>query len=292
MKVLHYLPLLALLAGACQQQPPTRAFAAAEAIPEAVAVSTSSKKLTPDMRAFLKDNDLSPLWHTLANREEHRNVVHNGFFGADNYRIEFVFTSITRDASDPALFLVTGKNRHKKTITPFTGSIRITQLLDEQANPTSVLLEDSMCIALGSFEFSEQLGTDTDGVFRGTMVLDFFRNDEEELYMYLFAGGKYGARGSGYQFMGNWVSKSANKTKPVMFAAYFDAVANRVLEDFDIGERSVVINPKYAKQGWENYWENDEWWAEPGSVTARANDSTKAGPNSELPKILLKVSAN
>jgi hypothetical protein len=280
MKLLHSLPLLALLAGACQQQSPTGAIAAAKATtvvataeakatPQAVAVSTSSPKLTPDMLAFLKDNDLSPLWRTLAKREDDEYAVHNGFFGVDNYRIEFVFTSITRDATDPALFLVTGKNRYKETITPFVGSIRITQLLDH----TSVLLKDSMCIALGSFEFSEQRDTDTDGVFRGTMALDFFRDDEGKLVLFPFAGAEYGARGSGYQFTGNWVSKSTHKTKPVMFAAYFEAIVERVLEDFNIGDRSGVVDPKYAKLGWENYWKNDEWWAEPGTVTARADDS-------------------
>ena len=231
-------------------------------------------KLTPEMLAFLKDNDLSPLWRTIAQHEDNEDVIHNGFFGVDNYRIEFVFTSITRDASDPALFLVTGKNRYKKTITPFTGSIRITQLLDQQSSiPGAMeLVEDSVRVVLGNFEFSEQLGTRTDGVFQGTMALDFFRNEEGELEIYNFPGGKYGAKGTGYQFTGNWVSKSTHKTKPVMFAAFFSVMANKVLENFNIGEREIVINPKYTKLGWEDYWANDEWWAEPGTETAQAND--------------------
>ncbi|MBD2767042.1 hypothetical protein IC235_03930 [Hymenobacter sp. BT664] len=285
MKLLPFLPLLALLAGACQQQSPRQATVAttvatvttatpAEITPGAVALRTSSTKLTPDMLAFLQDNDLSPLWRNLAQHQEHELAVHNGFFGVDNYRIEFVFTSITRDATDPALFLVTGKNRYKKTISPFTGSIRITQLLNEQpSTPDIELQEDVVRVALGTFEFSEQLGTRTDGIFRGTMALDFFFNKNGNLEVYPFSGGKYGARGAGYRFTGNWASKSTNKTKPVMFAAQFDEIANEVLEDFSIGERDLELNPKYAKLGWENYWENEEWWAEPGAALAQVGNS-------------------
>jgi hypothetical protein len=42
-----------------------------------------------------------------------------------------------------------------------------------------------------------------------------------------------------------------------------------IFRDFIIGERDMDFNPKYAKLGWNSYWENEEWWAEPGKVTAK-----------------------
>ena len=30
----------------------------------------------------------------------------------------------------------------------------------------------------------------------------------------------------------------------------------------NIGARDAHINPRYARVGWNTYWQNDEWWVE------------------------------
>ena len=35
-----------------------------------------------------------------------------------------------------------------------------------------------------------------------------------------------------------------------------------LIKDFGIGDRGAQVNPKYAKLGWNELWENDEWWAD------------------------------
>jgi hypothetical protein len=46
------------------------------------------------------------------------------------------------------------------------------------------------------------------------------------------------------------------------------AVTHQVMKRFDIGERGSHINPKYARVGWNSFWENKEWWAD-GQVARR-----------------------
>ncbi|UYZ63828.1 hypothetical protein [Hymenobacter weizhouensis] len=262
----------------CQQQPATKTAVAApvpiaaatvaQAAPAAKPVEAPKPQLTLEMRAFLKANDLSPLWRTVI---EDENPVQNGFFGKDNYRIEFVFTSVKRDESNPALFHVEGKNRFKKIITPFSGTIYLTQLLDQQpedeASGLSTVLNSY--VVLGDFAFIEQAAAAA-GRFRGTVMLDLHIDDNGLPQREYSLGGKHGALGAGYIFKGEWVSASTKKTKSVVFADDFLRVGDTVLEDFSIGERGEGVNPKYAKLGWDTYWENEEWWAEPGTVTAQA----------------------
>jgi hypothetical protein len=38
--------------------------------------------------------------------------------------------------------------------------------------------------------------------------------------------------------------------------------ANDILADFSYGERDIQINEKYVHLGWDNYWEQDEWWVD------------------------------
>jgi hypothetical protein len=40
------------------------------------------------------------------------------------------------------------------------------------------------------------------------------------------------------------------------------AVAPFVFKDFMLDERMGQINPKYAKLGWNEFWSNEEWWAD------------------------------
>ena len=269
---------------ACQQQPAvkTAAVVPAEIVvsvaptPKLIVVDTAhiaTPLLTPEMREFLSKYSVSALWKTAA--EGNDSPVINGFFGEDHYRIEFVFTSLTQDPVDKSLFHVTGQNRYRRTITPFSGSIQLNQIQNQPAEDSlGEVMSANSHIASGTFRFVEQSGKPTDGLFEGTTALDFYVNEGGKLERDYSRGSNYGALGSGYKFEGIWTGNNSSKTKPVLFADNFLELSNTVLKDFAIGERDVSINPKYAKLGWDTYWENDEWWAAPGPATARA-----AAPN-------------
>jgi hypothetical protein len=69
-------------------------------------------------------------------------------------------------------------------------------------------------------------------------------------------------RGSGIRYDGIWKSYKTGKTKPVIWAKDIFRFANDILKDFSVGEREVEINPIYRNLGWDDYWENMEWWVD------------------------------
>ncbi len=197
----------------------------------------------------------------------------NGFYGDNRYRIEFVFTKVVKSTTDPALYFVEGKNRHKKTVTPFHGTMRIGQVrafsdpnMDEDETD-AIGFGDKYAVA-GTFEFPEdsaQLATS--GLFKGNFKLDFveIKNAEantatKDLW---FFSDDAPASGSGYRFDGTWASYvKKDMVKPVIWSRDLFRFANGVLKDFSYGERDIEINPAYRALGWDNYWDAEEWWTD------------------------------
>jgi hypothetical protein len=190
----------------------------------------------------------------------------NGFYGDDRYRIEFVFTEFTRDAKDPFLYHVKGKNRFKKTISYFSGTARIGQIrtfMDPNLDTSEVsgLGFEQMYTTAGSFELYEDSTLSTSGAFRGTFAADFGITPEGP-QLWFFTDGTE-AKGTGFMFDGYWTSyKNAQNSKPVLWARDIFRIANNILKDFAYGERDVEINSQYRHLGWDNFWEAEEWWHE------------------------------
>ncbi|WP_210114267.1 hypothetical protein [Hymenobacter aquaticus] len=275
---------LALLGSACQHKPALREAAPAPAAVEAPAAATArpaapaaAPALTAEMRTFLQQNDLSALWQNkVENRREY--PAFSGFFGADHYRIGFVFSRVTQDAQRPEVFHVQGKNQFKKVVTPFEGTLTVTQIadLDSYMDLDSVAMRTARAYTVtADFVLRENPAAKTAGVFRGTGHLDLYRTADGTMDQLIGMPGvadKNPTKGSGLLFAGEWTSNSTGRRKPVLLANDVFVIAPAVLKDFGIGERGGEINPKYAKLGWTAIWENEEWWAEPGSgpVTAQA----------------------
>jgi hypothetical protein len=193
---------------------------------------------------------------------------HNGFYGEDRYRIEYLFESAKRDDKDPTLIHVKGRNRYKKTITPFAGTIRITQI-SEFTDPNLDTSEVSgmhvraLYAAQGEFELKEDAIGNTSGVFKGKLKMEFFTRDDEYPTDLWFYSEQLPSGGGGYRMDGTWTSyTNPSLVKPVIMGHDFFRIANGILKDFSMGEREVEINEKYRSLGWETYWENDEWWHE------------------------------
>ncbi|OON69262.1 hypothetical protein B0919_08170 [Hymenobacter sp. CRA2] len=223
-------------------------------------------------QAFLARHDLKTLWLPVKAEGEWGGYegpepVQNGFFGADHYRIEFALLSVVRDAKQPQLYHVKGKNRYKGRITPFSGTITITKVYQ---NPPAKDVNDQpvpQYTVVGPFELREDATTPGSGTFKGTVAADVTVWNDGRVE--LDVQPNTAAANCGYKFSGQWVSARTGQVKPVLWGDNLNAVSRQLFSDFMVGERMPHVNPKYAKLGWNRIWDNDEWWAEtPANATA------------------------
>ncbi len=210
--------------------------------------------------AFLKKNRFDSLFVA------EYNYPVNGFYGNDRYRIEFIFDACTQDKTDPSVYHVKGRDRHKKEITAFEGTFKVNRLRSfEDPNLDAAEVGDmgvtKMYAAEGVFEFAEDKKSAYGGLFKGTVKFEFSTATEQGGISLWFYSKDLPSAGGGYRFDGTWTSyKKADMVKPVIFAADLFRFANDILKDFSMGEREVEINKQYQNLGWKDIWENEEWW--------------------------------
>ena len=211
-----------------------------------------------DAIAVLTQNDMSELL-----KQEY---PANGFYGDDHYRIEFVVQEVKRDEVDARLYHIKGKNRFKKTITPFVGTVRlktISEMIDPNIDTTEtgdLYFVKSYSVG-GEFDIREDSTMKSSGIFKGVVNLDFATKVDGLRELWFFSP-ETAAKGGGIKYDGTWTSYSKDQTKPVMWAADIFQFANSILKNFSIGERDVEISKEYRHLGWDNFWENDEWWVD------------------------------
>ncbi|MCB2379523.1 hypothetical protein LGH70_18140 [Hymenobacter sp. BT635] len=275
-KPLYLLSFVLVFAAACQQQTvPVQVSATAvtvPAAPKAAALPTPAPATvatavpTPEMLAFLRQyavgkllvRDDGPL---------------NGFIGPEHYRTELVLTAVVPDSSQSNLYRVSGKSRYKNVMTPLSGSITLTQLFD-QANVAGLDKNkhqepENTYSAVGTFELVEDSTVRGAGRYAGTVVIDFLVGADQQLEIYN-KGRHTASRDGGITLDGTWTSLATKRQKPVVWVYYIWSYGESVLKNFNVGERGPEVNPKYAKLGWGEFWENDEWWHEAEIVTAEA----------------------
>lgn len=193
-----------------------------------------------------------------------------GFYGEDRYKIEFYFSEVTKDEKDPFLYHIVGKNRHKKVVSEFKGTFHIdslAQVTDPNLDTEEVgdMGVQRIYSANGKFTLAEDSLKKYSGRFTGKMQMDFGAYDKAPIELWYFS--ETPNKGSGIRYDGTWTSYKTGKSKPVIWSKDLFRFANDILKDFSIGERDVEINEKYRKLGWDNFWENEEWWAESKKVT-------------------------
>ena len=219
-----------------------------------------------DVQQLLTKHDLAGLW---AMQKRESAAVYNGFYGPDHYRIEMYFASVTRDSLRPDQLHITGKSRYKKNITPFNGTVTIDslaalQVIKKPGDPEVQPGTERRYLAVGHFTLREDSLAAGAGQFAGKLMMDFNVDQEGDLSLDYFLNTP--THHGGFLFEGEWRSYQTGKTKPVLWADAFFAVADNVLKDFDLGEREVDINPKYRHLGWDAFWTDEEWWNEAGPV--------------------------
>lgn len=216
--------------------------------------------LTPDAaKALLAKIDLGTLL-----KEDYPD---NGFYGADRYRIEFIFTELQRTLNDPSVYAIKGKNKFKNTISNFEGLIEVKEMsafFDPNLDTADISdMNFSKMYALnGEFKFTEDPTLNTSGVFSGTFKMEFGLMQDSTLQLWFFSENSP-AGGCGYRFDGEWSSyKKPDVKKPVIWSRDLFRFANDILKDFSYGERDIEINEKYRHLGWDTFWSGDEWWNE------------------------------
>jgi hypothetical protein len=262
MKQLYWILGLAIASAACQQQPPVTQKAAKPATQTAAPslVNSTSADTTTIVLQMLRQVDLTPAWSGTSNS------AMEGFYGPDNYRISFHFDSVSRDERQPNVFHFRGRDRYKRTITPFTGTLTVTRLaplLD------TVGLEhrkgDRVYSAFANFVLREDSTAKGAAHCTGRAVLDFQVNTQnqatEASFDGLDLGGENPTKGCGQIFRGTWQDNRTGQRQPVAWANFYGVIVPDVLAKLGLGERTDEVHPKLARYGWNTIMENDEWWA-------------------------------
>ena len=95
--------------------------------------------------------------------------------------------------------------------------------------------------------------------------MDFCVNSRNQARLAVFDGIDLGmdnpTRGSGLVFEGTWQDNKTGQRKPASWATNFTVIVPEVLEKIGLGSRADTVFPELAKYGWNDWWENDEWWA-------------------------------
>jgi len=273
---------LATVSVACQPQ-----AAQTTAVPEVAAGTTLASpanaappvvadSLTPEIRTMLRQVDLANLFRD-------NSPVLDGFFGNNPQRLSLALVKVTRDSLSPGLFHIVGKSRYKKQVAPFTGTIQLTRVADyydqgrllsqgedtfiqdTTAGGTGDILNARAYSAAGAFSFTGKAPAPY--ALSGRALLDFWITDKGKI------GGLYSpcegcveeeapTKGSGLLMRGNWLDTNTKSARPFLVCRDVFFISNNLIADFAIGDRGAQVNPKYDKQGWRDYWENDEWWAD------------------------------
>ena len=218
-------------------------------------------KTSPASAAMFAQFNLTPLWLNPADGSGA--AVDNGFFGHNRQRLEVYFAQMRRDAQNPALYHVAGKDRRWRKVRAFTGTFTLDDLQPALAPAHETLAAGARCfMATGQFALHETAAPrdQQSGDFRGRFVLDLAREPEGRLKNLRFSDNPL-TRRSGFVLEGSWHPAAGGATVPILLQKGTTVINSTLMPNFEIGDRGSQINPRYTRVGWATYWENEEWWA-------------------------------
>ncbi|MCB2408632.1 hypothetical protein [Hymenobacter lucidus] len=231
----------------------------AEASHDPLLLPSRSRQLMPladtldwqERETLLRRYDIASLW--LLRPES---PVQNGFVGLQHQRLEVVFKRVRQNEQQPGLFHVQGLMRLRHQITPLRGTIHLQQIrrYGHRGYNNS---QQPVYTAVGQFAFWS--GAEKKKILSGTTAIDFSASPEKGCALHSDYASI--ARNSRlFAFEGYY--EQAGKRQEALWAAELVLIGNEVLGDFTVGGRAVDINPKYARYGWNEYYDPEEWWDE------------------------------
>jgi hypothetical protein len=281
------LSLLALALGlfttACQHQaPPAQAVARVAPAPaKAIGQKSASEPgaaapadtLTPEMVTMLREYDLSELFRDLKLGSSSLTTI-DGFAGKSPERVSLAILKMSRDSLRPNTFHVAGKTRYRKSVTNFEGSMQVRHLSDFYDQGILMTVMDSLSDTLTSHAYTAYAqfnfkSKNSPAAYKlsGRALLDFWVSSTGKLeFLHSPCAGCIDklapARGSGLLLQGSWLDVASGSSKALLISTDVFLISPDLISDFGIGDRGSQVNPKYAKSGWTEYWENEEWWAD------------------------------
>ncbi|MCP9766382.1 hypothetical protein EGI22_00590 [Lacihabitans sp. LS3-19] len=220
-----------------------------------------------DIHKLLDTADLSKIFYNYDSLGAFDNRV-DGFFGEDHYRIQFYFSKVWKDSLNPLVYHIEGKTKFKANVAPFKGSIVLEKAMKftdpkvniDEFNYENDSLKGSYSL-VGKLQFEEDKKLNFAGVFTGDFRMEMAYMASGDRFLWHFSP-SFGSKGGGYVSAGTWQQYGKPTVKPYIFGKDIFMFANDILADFSYGERDIQINEKYVPLGWDNYWEQDEWWVD------------------------------
>jgi hypothetical protein len=222
---------------------------------------------------MLCEVDLAPLWKRPDGAQAGLHVL-EGFYGPEHYRLSLALTQVRRDSLQPNVFHVLGKIRYKKRVQEVAGDITIAQLTDYYfPERVSSQVPDSAGLpgpaqgysALASFTLHSR--QQPASRLQGVAGLDFALDERGAIFEIGALDGmtpdlETASEGAGLLLRGQWLNGPAGPAQPFVLSRNLMLSATGLFKDFGVGDRGGEINPKYAHLGWDDYWQNEEWWAD------------------------------
>ncbi|HZF99446.1 MAG TPA: hypothetical protein VEY71_00515 [Chitinophagales bacterium] len=199
-----------------------------------------------------------------------------GVFDTTNGRLQIHFENVAKDKDNPLVYRVRGASRHMKQVTPFKGSIRITEItkatgaLNDMLNAMpGMKTEDSRMadgvergdyvLVNGTFDLREDSTKKFSGVFSGDVQFALRVKPDGSL------SNDWNRSESNYYrnfvYRGSWRAHTKKFSAP---AAWSDGRIP-VKEGVDVGQHEFRIAPQFEKHGWKrnengDYEDNPEYW--------------------------------
>lgn len=181
-------------------------------------------------------------------------IPSNGILGKNYTQIE-MYIDPQIEQKDSLIFQIHGKSKVKNIICDFAGEIHIEHIYGYWNYGLNFPKEYRI---VGSYFLNENKKQYGSGTFQGTYSSYCYIDEKQKtvlLYDLFYIADGYENR----NFVGTWTN---HKTKEKKKCIWGD---NRLpyTFDFDIGDGSMVINPKYNSIEWEQ-WKSDipskQWW--------------------------------